>query len=129
MDSISIPALEILFALFLTILPEGTRSFSIQIDVDESPIVWTLQDDGSWNGQSEDGLISFGDWKKDGMNVISESSTGVDSIDLSPWMNQVDGGFLIDGSAVMISKVEDSGTWLFYTPRGIFEKLVRIEVK
>jgi hypothetical protein len=125
----SIPTLEIIFALFLMILPDGTTSFTIQRDVDKSPIVWTLQEDGSWSGLTEDGMTTFGSWRLDGMKVVSISSSGEKSVDVSKWIVKEDTGFLVEGKPLKIAKVSDSTTWLLHTAEGLFEKTVRIETK
>jgi len=113
----------------MLILPEGTTSFTIQRDIDKSPVVWTLQEDGTWSGITEDGMTAFGNWKLQGMQVATASRAGENTVDLSEWITRTENGFLVDKNVLEIAKVTNSSAWLFHTPEGLFENPVRIETK
>lgn len=128
---ISTPLLEIIFALFLMVMPEGTKTFTITApQITPTPIVWTLQEDGTWNGLSKDGQTAFGNWKMDGMKVIrlNKHRTPENIVDLSEWVKKDEGGFLIQGNCLKIGKTEE-GAFLFLTEGEPFSEVVRIEPK
>jgi len=125
------PLLEIIFALFLMVMPEGTRSFTIHSpEVSPTPITWTLQNDGSWSGLSEDGQTAFGPWTAKDMKVIRvrKERTPENVVDVAQWVAKDESGFLVEGTRLKIGKTEE-GVWLFATEGEPFIQPVRIETK
>jgi len=121
------PILEILFALFLMVMPEGTTTFTIHQPEGKSPVVWKLGDDGYWSGVTKDGGTAVGDWKLEGTAVVKKTKTGEKRVDLSAWIDQSEEGIEVKGEELEVTKVPDSSTWLLSTPTGLLETPARIE--
>ena len=125
------PLLEIIFALFLILMPEGTKSFTISSPaIGATPITWTLQEDGSWSGLSKDGQTAFGLWTSKDMKVtrIQKLRIPENVVDVSPWLTKDDSGYLIEGNRLNIGKTEE-GRWFFSTLGEPFSEPVRIELQ
>jgi len=129
--NITAPLLEIIFALFLMLMPEGTKSFTISSpEIGSTPITWTLQEDGSWSGLSKDSQTAFGHWTSKDMKVtkIQKLRTPENVVDLSQWLTKDDSGYLIERNRIKIGKTEE-GSWLFSTVGEPFSVPVRIELQ
>ena len=139
-----IPSLQIIFAIFIMILPEGTTTFTVQRETDKYPIEFTLNEDKLWSVHDpslfvQAAFLVHSEWKLEGMAVhakageMGEAFTydGPQKIttDISKWVTRTEKGFLVDKKVLKIAKVKDSEKWLLHTPNGIFEAPVTIELK
>ncbi len=125
----TLPILEIIFVLFMSFIPKGTQSFTITAPQLEAPIVWTLQEDGTWSGRSETGGATFESWKVEGMKVVKKDKAGAGetTVDVSRWIQHEKGRVVVDGQPLSIAIEAKKGTFLFSAKEGIFAKMVSIQ--
>ena len=74
--SSAVPLLQILFCIALQFMPAGTKQFTIGYGA-EPKHSFTLQEDGTWKGKTENGdnSMDLGTWSANGM-VLTTANQG-----------------------------------------------------
>lgn len=90
--SSAVPLLQILFCLALQFMPAGTKQFTIGYGA-EPKYSFTLQDDGTWKGKTENGDNSrdIGVWSANGMVLTAANQGRKFDMDLNKFVTIVPG--------------------------------------
>jgi len=102
---VTVPLLEIIFALVLSLLPQNTTEFSIYLSSDSNSSATFTRSGNDWIAKDSRGE-ALGTWKLDGLILTKTVGDKTEPIELKDWISYTNGQASVRNKPVTVTRSE-----------------------